>query len=65
MSGEEGISTYVFLWLQQKNVIYICTYMYLALTLGGASQKSAGLAGVSSEMGLDDGLLVCILLLLI
>jgi len=27
--------------------------------------KSAGLAGVSSEMGLDDGLLVCTLLLLI
>ena len=29
------------------------------------SNKSAGLAGVSSEMGLDDGLLVCTLLLLI
>ena len=28
-------------------------------------RKSAGLAGVSSEMGLDDGLLVCTLLLLI
>ena len=27
--------------------------------------ESAGLAGVSSEMGLDDGLLVCTLLLLI
>ena len=27
--------------------------------------KSAGLAGVSSGMGLDDGLLVCTLLLLI
>ena len=27
--------------------------------------QSAGLAGVSSEMGLDDGLLVCTLLLLI
>ena len=29
------------------------------------AKKSAGLAGVSSEMGLDDGLLVCTLLLLI
>ena len=29
------------------------------------SKKSAGLAGVSSEMGLDEGLLVCTLLLLI
>ena len=29
------------------------------------SSESAGLAGVSSEMGLDDGLLVCTLLLLI
>ena len=28
-------------------------------------KESAGLAGVSSEMGLDDGLLVCTLLLLI
>ena len=28
-------------------------------------RESAGLAGVSSEMGLDDGLLVCTLLLLI
>ena len=30
-----------------------------------SSQKSAGLAGVSSGVGLDDGLLVCTLLLLI
>ena len=31
----------------------------------GVEIKSAGLAGVSSGMGLDDGLLVCTLLLLI
>ena len=31
----------------------------------GENKKSAGLAGVSSGMGLDDGLLVCTLLLLI
>ena len=32
---------------------------------GGVCDKSAGLAGVSSGLGLDDGLLVCTLLLLI
>ena len=35
------------------------------ITVASLDMKSAGLAGVSSEMGLDDGLLVCTLLLLI
>ena len=34
-------------------------------TKSNQATKSAGLAGVSSEMGLDEGLLVCTLLLLI
>jgi len=38
-------------------------YIYLHLIY--FHSKSAGLAGVSSGMGLDDGLLVCTLLLLI
>ena len=33
--------------------------------VAGEGTQSAGLAGVSSGMGLDDGLLVCTLLLLI
>ena len=52
----------LFSYMIQYLYIYIQRDRFLHVLL---AQTSAGLAGVSSEMGLDDGLLVCTLLLLI
>ena len=47
------------------HVTGISVYLYLLSKSNIHVGESAGLAGVSSGMGLDDGLLVCTLLLLI
>ena len=51
--------------IQKKNSTKLGLGGPLFIFFSTPSGKSAGLAGVSSGVGLDDGLLVCTLLLLI
>ena len=60
----EGFSHLVHSWTSINfNLVLIAARWFFGRQCSGS--KSAGLAGVSSGVGLDDGLLVCTLLLLI
>ena len=45
-------------------LVYLADMIWLIFVIGKLVGKSAGMAGVSSEVGLGDGLLVCPVLLL-